>query len=203
MPTSQTKMILTAFIALVIAFSGCSHTMNSGNTTNELASQPQPVANDRYSREISELNQVILKNSKSAAAKNAHLKLAQLYSNHKNHLRNYQKSLNHLKFYIILEESTVDGETLDWMASLKEIDRLSKEIAAQQQQIRKMENQLKKSKKEKLALGRTNQKLTREEINLREKNRKLEESNQNLRKTIEMLKNLDQRLEEKRKNFNN
>ena len=196
-------MILTAFIALVIAFSGCSHTMNSGNTTKELASQPQPVANDKYSREISELNQVILKNSKSAAAKNAHLKLAHLYSNHKNHLRNYQKSLKHLKFYIILEESTVDGETLDWMASLKEIDRLSKEIAAQQQQIRNMENQLTKSKKEKLALGRTNQKLTREEINLREKNRKLEESNQNLRKTIEMLKNLDQRLEEKRKNFNN
>jgi hypothetical protein len=50
---------------------------------------------------------------------------------------------------------------------------------------------------------RTNQKLTREEIMLREKNRKLEESNQKLEKTIEMLKNLDQRLEEKRRNFTN
>jgi hypothetical protein len=98
MPKSQTKMILTAFIALAIAFSGCSHTMNSGNTTKELASQPQPAANDKYSREISELKQVISKNSKSAEAKNAHLKLAQLYSDHKNHLRNYQKSLKHLKF---------------------------------------------------------------------------------------------------------
>lgn len=194
-------MILTVFIALVIAFSGCSHTMNSGNTTKDLASQP--VAHDKYAREINELNQVILKNSKSAQAKNAHLKLARLYGDHKNHLRNYQKSLKHLEFYIMLEESTVDGETLNWMASLKEIDRLSKEIAAQQQQIKKIENQLKQSKREKLALSRTNQKLTREEINLREKNRKLEESNQNLKKTIEMLKNLDQRLEEKRKSFYN
>ena len=201
MPKSQTQMILTAFTALVIALSGCYHTMNSGNTTKDSASQP--VADDTYSREIMELNQVIAKNSKSAEAKNAHLKLAHLYSDHKNHLRNYQKSLDHLKLYIILEESTIDGETLNWMASLKEIDRLSKEIATQQQQMRKMTNQLNQSKKEKLALSRTNQKLTREEINLREKNRKLEESNQNLKKTIEMLKNLDQRLEEKRKNFNN
>jgi hypothetical protein len=201
MSKSQTKMILTVFIALVIAFSGCSHTMNSGYTTKDLASQP--AANDKYAREIRALNQVILKNSKSAEAKNAHLKLARLYCDHKNHLRNYQKSLKHLEFYVMLEESTVDAETLNWMASLKEIDRLSKEIAAQQQQIKKMKNQLKQSKKVKLALSRTNQKLTREEINLREKNRKLEESNQNLRNTIEMLKNLDQRLEEKRKSFYN
>jgi chromosome segregation ATPase len=87
------------------------------------------------------------------------------------------------------------------MASLKEIDRLSKQIASQHQQINKIQDQLKQSKKVKLALSRTNRKLTREEINLREKNRKLEESNQNLKKTIEMLKNLDQRLEEKRRTF--
>ena len=195
------KMILTVFIALAIAFSGCSHTMNSANTTKDIASQP--VAKDKYTAEITELKQVILKNSSSPEAKNAHLKLAHLYYDHKNHRRNYHKALKHLKAYVSLEKSTVNGETLDWMASLKEIERLSKEIAAQHQQIKKMKKQIKQSKTAKLALTRTNRKLTREEINLREKNRKLEESNQNLRKTIEMLKNLDQRLEEKRKNFNN
>jgi chromosome segregation ATPase len=102
-----------------------------------------------------------------------------------------------------MEESAVDGEMLNWMASLKEIDRLSKEIAAQHKHINTLKGQLEQSKKAKLALSRTNHKLTREEINLREKNRKLEESNQDLKKTIEMLKNLDQRLEEKRKIFNN
>jgi len=191
-------MNLTVVIALVFAFSGCSH-MNSGKATTETADQP--VAKDKYSIEIVELSRIIQKNSKSTEVKNAHLKLAHLYSDHNNHRQNYHIALKHLKSYIIMEESAVDAETLNWMASLKEIDRLSKEIATQHQQINQMQSQLKKSKKAKLALSRTNRKLTREEINLREKNRKLEASNQNLKKTIEMLKNLDQRLEEKRKTF--
>ena len=201
MPNSKMKMTLAIVIALVVAFSGCSHTMNSAKTKSNSASQP--VFNDKYTKEIHELNQFIQHNSKSTKTKNAHLKLAHLYSDHKNQHRNYQKALKHLGAYMNMEESTVDGEMLNWMASLKEIDRLSKEIAAQQQQINTLQDQLEQSKKVKLALGRTNHKLTREEINLREKNRKLEESNQNLKKTIEMLKNLDQRLEEKRKIFNN
>jgi chromosome segregation ATPase len=194
-------MNLTIVMALIIAFSGCSHTMNSGKTIKDSAGQP--VANDKYTREIQELNQFIQNNSKSPKAKNAHLKLARLYSDHKNQHRNYQKALKHLRAYMKMEESTVDGEMLNWMASLKEIDRLSKEIAAQQQQVKTLQGQLEQSKKAKLALSRTNHKLTREEINLRKKNSKLEESNQNLKKTIEMLKNLDQRLEEKRKIFTN
>ena len=192
-------MKLAVIIALVVAISGCSHTTNSGSVDNSPASKP--IANDKYAREIRELNQVIQKNSKTSAAKNAHLKLAHLYSDHKNHRRNYHKAYHHLRTYISLEESSVDGEMLNWMASLKEIDRLSKQVASQNEQINKIQGQLKQSKKTKLALSRTNHQLTREEIKLREKNRKLEESNQNLKKTIEMLKNLDQRLEEKRKNF--
>jgi len=199
MHTSKMKMNLTVIIALVVAFSGCSHMMNSAKVTSDPASQQ--VANDRYAKEILELNQVIRNDSKSAEAKNAHLKLVHLYLDHNNHRRNYQKALKHLKSYFLLEESSVDGEMLNWMSSLKEIDRLSKQIASQHQQINKIQDQLNQSKKTKLALSRTNRKLTREEINLREKNRKLEESNQNLKKTIEMLKNLDQRLEEKRKTF--
>ena len=192
-------MTLTVIIALVVAFSGCSHMMNSAKVTSDPASQQ--VANDKYAKEILTLNQVIQNDSKSTEAKNAHLKLVHLYLDHNNHRRNYQKALNHLNSYFTLEESSVDGEMLNWMASLKEIDRLSKQIASQHQQIHKIQAQLNQSKKTKLALSRTNRQLTREEINLREKNRKLEESNQNLKKTIEMLKNLDQRLEEKRRTF--
>ena len=192
-------MTLTVIIALVVAFSGCSHMMNSTKVTSDPASQQ--VANDKYAKEILTLNQVIQNDSKSAEAKNAHLKLVHLYLDHNNHRRNYQKALKHLKSYIILEESSVDGEMLNWMASLKEIDRLSKQIASQHQQIHKIQVQLNQSKKTKLALSRTNHQLTREEINLREKNRKLEESNQNLKKTIEMLKNLDQKKKKKRRTF--
>jgi hypothetical protein len=194
-------MNLTIVIALITAFSGCSHMTNSGRTIKDSASQP--VANEKYAKEISALNRIIQNNAKSSEAKNAHLKLARIYSDHKNQHRNYHRALDHLEAYMNLEESAVDGEMLNWMASLREIDRLSKDIAAQHRQINTLKDQLEKSKKAKLALSRTNHKLTREEISLREKNRKLEESNQDLRKTIEMLKDLDQRLEEKRKIFSN
>jgi chromosome segregation ATPase len=182
----------TVAVALVLVFAGCSHMMNS----NRDPSSPtdRQAADDGYAGEITELDRVIRQDSKSGEAKNAHLKLAQLYSDHNNQSRNYHKALQHLEAYMTLQKSSVNGETLNWMATLKEIDRLSSEIARVQQQ-------LDESNKTNLALKRTNHKLTQEEINLRDKNRKLEESNQKLQQTIEMLKRLDRRLEEKRKNF--
>jgi len=143
-----------------------------------------------------ELKNVVQQNSNAAETKKAHLELARLYSNHKSPQRNYQKALDHLRAYVAIADTSINEETLNWMATLKEIDRLSEEIT-------QVQKELEKSNQASLALQRTNQKLTREEIKLREKNRKLEESNQKLEKTIEMLKNLDQRLEEKRRNFTN
>ena len=70
MHTSKTKMNLTVISALVVAFSGCSHTTNSANTTKNTANRP--VAGDKYSREIQELNQIILRNSNPAETKKAH-----------------------------------------------------------------------------------------------------------------------------------
>ena len=187
-------------MAVILIFSGCAHLTNSGKDTS---AAPDPsVASDQYARKIVELNHVIQLNSDPTEVIKAHLELAQLYSNHKNPHRNYPKALKHLKAYSAFEDTTNDDETQNWIAALKEIDRLSKEIAIHNRQIRKLQSQLDKSKKAKLALNKSNRKLTSEEIKLREKNRKLEESNQKLQKTIEMLKNLDKRLEEKRKSFN-
>jgi chromosome segregation ATPase len=188
------KMNLPVFLALVFVITSCSHTMNVSK--DDSASTDAPPVNVKYSQEIVELKQVVKQNSPSSEAKKAHLKLARLYANHNNHRRNYYKAMKHLETYVSLEASAADDETLDWLATLKEINRLSKEI-------RQAQKQLKKSNKSRAALAKTNRKLTREEIKLREKNRQLEESNQKLHKTIEMLKNLDQRLEEKRRNFNN
>ncbi|MGD9226408.1 MAG: hypothetical protein PVF26_07910 [Desulfobacterales bacterium] len=194
------KIHLAVFMTVVLVFTACSHVTNSGEVTS--APPNAPVAGDQYTQEIVELNQVIQHNPNPDKVKKAHLKLAQLYSNHENPRRNYQKALRHLKVYASLE-NFADDETRNWMAVLKEIDRLSKKITTQNKQIQRLQSQLDKSKTAKLALKTTNRKLTSEEIKLREKNRKLEESNQKLQKTIEMLKNLDQRLEEKRRNFNN
>jgi chromosome segregation ATPase len=197
----MSKINPAVFMTVVLVFSGCTHMTYSGKDTS---ATPSPsVASDQYSQEIVELNQIVQQNSNPGKAKEAHLELAQLYSNHKNPQRNYQKALVHLKTYSAFKDFAEDDETQNWIVALKEIDRLSKKIATQKRQIGQMQSQLDKSKKAKLALKKSNRKLTREEIKLREKNRKLEESNQKLKKTIEMLKNLDQRLEEKRRNFNN
>lgn len=184
----------SAFLAVVFLITACYHTTNVTKTSP--ASTPTPVKNDRYTQEIVRLNHVVRQNSQPARTKKAHLKLAKLYSDHNNRQRNYRKALEHLEAYIILEDSAADADTMNWVAALKEIDRLSKEIIL-------VKKKLKRTDRAKIALKKTNRKLTREEIKLREKNRRLEESNQKLQKTIEMLKNLDQRLEEKRRNFNN
>lgn len=195
------KIHPAVFITGVLVFIACSHVTNPGEVPS---APPTPsVAGDQYAQEIVELNQVIQHNPTPDKTKRAHLKLARLYSNHKNPRRNYQKALSHLKVYASLENLAVNDEMRNWMAVLKEIDRLKKEITTQNERIQQLQSQLDESKTAKLALKTTNRKLTSEEIKLREKNRKLQESNQKLQKTIEMLKNLDQRLEEKRRNFNN
>ena len=188
------KANLAVFLAIAFVITACSQTMNASK--DDSVSINVTAADDPYSREIVELNQVVKQNPPSSKTKKAHLELARLYSNHNNHRRNYYKAMKHLEAYVNLEDSAADDETLDWLAALKEITRLSKEI-------RQVKKKLKKSNTSRTALTKTNRKLTREEIKLREKNRQLEESNQKLQKTIKMLKNLDQRLEEKRRNFNN
>lgn len=195
MPTLISKVSLILFMAQAVVFSACSHMTNSANTP--------AAAENKYAREIVEHKNAVQQNSNTAKTIKAHLELAQLYTNHKNPQRNYRKAFEHLRTYIAIADSSVSEETLDWMAALKEIDRLSEEIRGLSEELARAHKELEKSGQATLALQRTNQKLTREEIMLREKNRKLEESNQKLAKTIEMLKNLDQRLEEKRQNFTN
>lgn len=200
----KTQTVATILMVFVFCIGGCTHTTSSGTTASKSPSpKPAPkVTKDKYSQEIAKLNQIVKKNKKSPATKEAHLKLARLHSDHKNDNRNYQKALEHLQAYIQLDDGKADGDTLDWLVSLKEIERLSKQVNSQNRQIGEMKKKLEHSKKETSALTRTNRKLRREEISLRDKTRKLEESNLKLQKTIEMLKDLDQRLEEKRRNFN-
>jgi chromosome segregation ATPase len=202
------KINLILFIAPALVFSGCAHTTNSAKAPS--VSTPPPMAENKYSQEMAALKNVVQQNSNAAETKRAHLELARLYSNHKNPQRNYQKAFEHLRTYVAIADSSINEETLNWMAALEEIDRLSveitrlsEEITRRSEEIAQVQKALEKSNQATVAVQRTNQKLTREEIMLREKNRKLEESNQKLEKTIEMLKNLDQRLEEKRRNFTN
>lgn len=196
----KSKINAAVIMTAVLMFTGCAHLADSENDA-PAAPVPSPTG-DRYASEIVELNHIVQQNSDPAKATKAHLELAKLYASYKNPHRNYQKALSHLKVYSASTDSAGDDEARNWMAALKEIERLSKDVASRNMQIRQLQGQLEDSKKAKLAIKKSNRKLTSEEIKLREKNRKLEESNQKLQKTIEMLKNLDKRLEEKRKDFN-
>lgn len=200
MRTLTTKTHLALLMVMVFLLSGCSLLTNSGTIR---PASPQPThAGDTHSRQIEELNRRLQQNANSSETGPVHLELARLYAHYNNHQRDYQKALEHLQAFIRLEQSPVDDNIRNWLASLKEIDRLSKEIDAHGRRIAEMQDQLEESKKAKSALHRSNRKLRHEEIRLRDKNRKLEASNQKLQKTIEMLQNLDRRLEEKRRNFN-
>jgi DNA repair exonuclease SbcCD ATPase subunit len=195
------KINLIILMVLALAFNGCSYMLNSAKTPP--APPNPPAAGNKYAQEIAQLKNVLQQNSNTAETKKAHVALARLYSNYKNPQRNYQKALDHLRSYVAIEGSAVDEETLNWMTALKEIDRLTEEITRRSEEATQVQEELEKSNQATLALQRTNHQLTREEIKLREKNRKLEEANQKLEKTIEMLKNLDQRFEEKKRNFTN
>ncbi len=197
------KINLCLFIAAASVFSGCSHTTTNSEKMPSVSNNPPAAEPNKYAREMVELKGVVQQNSNAAETKKAHLELARLYLNHKNPQRSYQKAFEHLRTYIAVADTSINEETLNWMAALKEIDRLSEKITSLSEEMAQVQKALDQSNQATLALQRTNQKLTREEIMLREKARKLEESNQKLEKTIEMLKNLDQRLEEKRRNFTN
>ena len=180
MNTFKVKMNLAVFLALVLGLAACSHTVNARK--DDSASNSAVAGSDQYATEIVELNHVVRQNSRSADAKKAHLKLAKLYSDHNNRRRNYDRALKHLEAYVILENSVADDETMDWMAALKEINRLSKEIT----QVKK---QLKKSNTSRSALTKTNRKLTREEIKLRKKTVNLKNQIKSLKKLSKCLKN--------------
>ena len=89
-------------MVLVFCIGGCTLTTNSGTAVSASSSPPTvpKAASDKYSREIAKLNELVQNKSNSSATREAHLKLAQLYSDHKNNNRNYQKALEHLQAYI-------------------------------------------------------------------------------------------------------
>jgi DNA repair exonuclease SbcCD ATPase subunit len=192
---------LILLMALALGFNGCSLMLNSAKTPP--AAPDPPAAGNQFAQEIARLQNVLQQNSNTAETTKAHFALARLYSDRKNPQCNYQKAFEHLRTYVAIEGPAANEETLNWMAVLREIDRLTEETARRSEETAQVQKELAKSNQATLALQRTNHQLTREEIRLREKNRELEEANQKLEKTIEMLKNLDQRFEEKKKNFTN
>jgi hypothetical protein len=183
----KSKINAAVIVTVALIYSGCAHLSDSA--TDASAAPDPAVASDQYSQEIVELNHVVKQNSNPTQTKNAHLELAQLHAHFKNPSRNYHKALRHLKVYSASEDSAKDDETRNWLAALKEIERLSKEIVTQNKQIQQLQIQLNKSKKAKLALKSSNRKLTSEEIKLRDRTESSKNPIKNCKKPSKCSKN--------------
>jgi hypothetical protein len=195
------KRVVPVFAAAVLLSTlGCANLLNMpAGAPSRTASQPTDI----YAGETARLEQRIDQDPDSSRAKRAHLRLAKLYRHHNNYRRNYIKAHQHMQAYFRLEKNITAEDTHDWIAALREIALLSRELERQRQETAKLQQKLKKAQISGGAARHSNRALKEKERELMEKNASLEATNQDLRQTIEMLKRLDQRLEEKRRILQN
>lgn len=185
---------------LMLLLIGCVQTQKMTMLENFSAK----LQSDKYTAEINKLERRVQQEADSAKRMQIHFELAQLYLSYKNPKRNYQMALKHLEIYASLNSQAANQHALrNWLSALKEIDRLSEELKESDKNIDLLSTKLKKTTREKIDLQKANAAFKHRNIKLKQQNSTLEASNLNLAKTIEMLKNLDRRVEEKRKNFNN
>jgi hypothetical protein len=145
---------------------------------------------DQYSTEIARLEAVIVQNPESSEGKQAHYQLAQLYVSYKNPRRDYKKSLENLNQYLYHHPGSEDDYNLqNWLSILTEIETQFPKVESQKKKIKQLTAKLESSRQENLAL--------------KEANSELEKTNLELTSKIEILKTLDDRVEEKRRNYKN
>jgi len=165
---------------LLIGFILVNCTLPYGERRKEIPFYPIP-SSENFPEEIAHLESIVEKSADSSVRSGAHLKLAWLYSHHKNPSSDYSRSLKELEAYISLDlERGKTDEIQTWLKVL--------------QSLEKAEEKSRKLRKHVELLQKENQVI--------EENRKqLLKENQKLKETIEKLKNLDLWLEEKRKDM--
>jgi hypothetical protein len=197
---------LNIFIAFLLAgwlslfFTGCAPTQKF--VKEAPADRLSGPGSDEYAPETMRLLESACNDPSPPKRMAAHLKLARLYASDRNPDRNYQKALEHLEIYTSLDPGFIrDPEAGNWLAALREIDRLTQTLKTRDGEIQALTDGLEKSSREIAAEKETGRKLREANKKLEERTRDLEVSNSNLTKTLELLKTLDRDVEAKRKNF--
>ena len=195
-------MLKIAIIGGIIALtSACSLTQRMPRPLSPM--DPSELNSDQFSKEISRIENIIRSDTDPDHKKTAYLQLADLYISFKNPERNYKMALVQLENYAALDPPLdAPYKVRNWLAALKEMERLSMAIAGQKKQIETLSHQIKESGRKKSLPDKKKTKLTRQNDDLKQINAELRKKNHKLEQTIEKLKNLDRRLEEKRKSFN-
>jgi uncharacterized protein YhaN len=134
-----------------------------------------------YPEEISRQLDIVENHQERDARVCAQLQLANLYSSVENPKRSNKKAIDHLEKYIAsVPEANVQHNAKDWLATLKDIERLNQKTKSLNSRIRDL-------KRKNKALGNSIGKLKKE--------------NQDLSGKIEKLKTLEIMHEEKRKKY--
>jgi hypothetical protein len=183
----KTPLLLVLLIGLT--FIGCSK-INKTDTEDNLAYHPQSGSKGSidFSNKIAALEKITINHPDPSVQTKARLQLVMLHSSYKNPKRDYQRALDELEAYILLDpEGGRKDEIQNWLAVLRVLQRLEEE----NNKIKWVINRLTVE----------NQNLAEENKAMKETIEQLETVDKEMKETIEQLKSLDLQLEEKRKNI--
>ena len=173
------------YITFLLVLSGCSQIQNVLRPSEEIPEKESfninEVRSEDYPEEISRYLDIVENSQDEDTRVDAQLQLARLYSSVVNPERNNKKAIAHLEKYIAsVPEADVQYKAEDWLATLKDIERLTKKTKLLNVRVRNL-------KRENKALDDAVEKLKKE--------------NQDLKDKIEKLKTLEILHEKKKKKY--
>ncbi len=163
------------FLFLLLSMVACSLTQ----------SLKKPEEEKEFVQETLRLEKLAREHPEPLVRAESHLQLAFLYVNCKNPRLNYTRALQEMANYLTLSSGKVQSDDFqNWLAVLKELDRVRKDKKGTEEKKRDLETQIEKLR---ISLKK-----------VQDANKNLGEEVTNLQETIEKLKDLDFQMEEKR-----
>jgi len=145
----------------------------------------KPEGEKEFSQETSRLEKLSREDPETSVRAKSHLQLASLYANSRNPQLNYSRALHEMECYLSMSPAKTQKEDFqNWLAVLKELDRVRKDKKGMEEKKQDLQTQIEKLR---ITLGK-----------IQEANKNLGDEVANLQKMIERLMILDYQMEEKR-----
>ncbi len=181
---SQFHRLRWAYLLLLLIFlAGCSLK----------PSLKKPEGEREFIQETARLEKLAREHPEASVRAQSHLQLAFLYVTEGNPQLDYTRALQEMESYLSLEpKQTLSDDVQNWLAALRELDRLRKDQLNLREKNRDLQNQIDRLLTSLGKAQEANKSLRDEVVNLKETNNKMKEA-------IEKLKSLDRQMEEKRR----
>ncbi len=171
------------FLLLLLFVAGC--------TPNHTLKKPEGEID--FLQETSHLEKLAREHPEAPVRAQSHLQLAFLYVDYRNPHLNYVRALQEMEEYLsFCPDKTQPADLRNWLAVLRETNRLSRDKAEMAEQNRALQNYIER-------LHNSLEKAQESNKGLRDEVAGLREMNLRMKETIERLKTLDRQMEEKRR----